>query len=287
MERRQRENVFYEIWRTISPLVLYYAVYCAAFLILATLCGEALSRLGAETQSGAASHADTLTELLGGLSMIVGVLPLIPALRRELAAARHERGGRRPTAREKLQSIVCSLVLAVSSGVGFNVLLALTGFVQISAAYQEIAGQQLGVAFGVGAILFGLLAPVAEEIVFRGLIFNRLRRYCGAATAVIVSGLLFGLYHGNLVQGVYGGCMGMLMAYVYLRLQSFFYPCLFHAAANLAVFALAQNAALHAQVFTVRGCAALLAVAVAAVLWLGRLQTGSASIGHKMSDNNQ
>ena len=260
----QTENIFYRIIRVLSPLVLYYIIYCAAYLLLVTVCDAVVSCLPETVQAAVALRAGTLAELLGGLAMFAGVLPLLPSLREELAAARHDFDSQRHAA----GSIVCTLVLAATSAVGLNALLALTGFVQISAVYQEVARQQYSVVFGVGAVLFGLFSPVAEEIVFRGLIFNRLRKYCGAAAAVIVSGVLFGVYHGNLVQGVYGGCMGMLMAYVYLRARSFFYPCLFHAAANLAVFALAQNAALHAELFTVPGCALLLAAAAACVLLL-------------------
>lgn len=303
MEQRQDKNIFYQIWQALSPLVIYYIVYCAAFLLLVTGCDAVVSLLPGAAQAYVAARAEMVTELLGGLAMLAGVLPLIPALRRELAETRNDfdrqrrvrqtrlsdrvaagqddaavqeygsdRSWKRAQTQQMISGIVCTLVLAVSSAIGLNVLLTLTGFVQSSEAYQDVARQQYSVAFGAGAVLFGLISPVAEEIVFRGLIFNRLRRFYGAAAAVIVSGLLFGVYHGNLVQGVYGGCMGMLMAYVYLRLCGFFYPCLFHAAANLAVFALAQNAALHAHVFTVRGCAALLTVAVIDVFLLEKMQ---------------
>ncbi|MDE7257779.1 MAG: CPBP family intramembrane metalloprotease, partial [Lachnospiraceae bacterium] len=73
------------------------------------------------------------------------------------------------------------------------------------------------------------------------------------------SGVLFGIYHCNPVQGLYGGCMGILMAYLYERMHSFAVPCLFHATANLIVYSIAQSAALHGMLFTVPGCAALLA----------------------------
>lgn len=274
MEQGRPENIFYRIVRVLSPLVVYYIIYCAAYLILVTVCDAVVSRLPATVQADIGAHAETLTELLGGLAMLAGVLPLIPSLRTELAAARHDFGGQRRVA----GSIVCVLVLAVTSAVGLNALLALTGFTETSDAYREVARQQYSVAFGVGAVLFGLFSPIAEEIVFRGLIFNRLRTYCGAAVAVIVSGVLFGVYHGNLVQGVYGGCMGMLMAWVYLRARSFFYPCLFHAAANLAVFALAQNVPLHARLFTVQGCAVLLAVAAAAALLLEKSRSAQEGV---------
>ena len=163
--------------------------------------------------------------------------------------------------------MVClTVILAAASSLGLNVLLGLTGLVESSAGYQDVAKQQYSVVFGAGMILFGLISPITEEIVFRGLIFNRMRRYFPHAAAVIVSGVLFGVYHGNLVQGVYGGCMGILMAYLYERMHSFFIPCLFHATANLMVYSIAQSVPLHGMIFTVQGCAVLLAVAVFCVV---------------------
>ena len=84
--------------------------------------------------------------------------------------------------------------------------------------------------------------------------------------AVIASGVLFGAYHGNLIQGVYGGCMGILMAYLYERTHAFYIPCLFHAAANCVVYVVAQNAILHERIFTYPGCMALLAVSLVMIL---------------------
>jgi len=50
--------------------------------------------------------------------------------------------------------------------------------------------------------------------------------------AVIISALMFGLYHGNLVQGIYAFIMGCLLALVYEWTGSFAAPVLFHMIAN-------------------------------------------------------
>ena len=50
--------------------------------------------------------------------------------------------------------------------------------------------------------------------------------------AVMISALLFGLYHGNLVQGIYAFIMGCLLALVYEWTGSFVAPVLFHMIAN-------------------------------------------------------
>lgn len=252
-----------KIWNILKPFIMYYVIYSAAFILILSLCQAVAQRLGSVYQSELVNNSETVTGLVSGLSMIIAVLPLIPMLRAELA----EHGG---SSQEKsrccsVPAVCLTVLLAVTASLGLNSLLAMTGLVKSSAAYQDVARQQYGVVFGAGMILFGLISPITEEIVFRGLIFNRMRRYCPHMTAVILSGVLFGFYHGNLVQGLYGGCMGILMAYLYERMHSFLIPCLFHATANLMVYTASQNGALQGKIFTIHGCVILLVGAAGCV----------------------
>ena len=59
----------------------------------------------------------------------------------------------------------------------------------------------------------GLLAPIAEEILFRGLILRNLLPY-GKKIAIFVSALLFGLFHGNIVQSPFAFAVGLVLGYV-------------------------------------------------------------------------
>lgn len=61
-----------------------------------------------------------------------------------------------------------------------------------------------------------ILGPIMEEIAFRKLLIDRLRIY-GDKTAILMSGLLFGLYHGNLYQFFYAAAIGCFFAYLYCR----------------------------------------------------------------------
>ena len=57
------------------------------------------------------------------------------------------------------------------------------------------------------------VGPFAEEILFRGLLLRSLQKY-GKQVAIFVSALLFGLFHGNIVQIPYAFLVGLLLAYV-------------------------------------------------------------------------
>lgn len=126
--------------------------------------------------------------------------------------------------------------LAFLSSFGLNLLFSLIGFTESSQAFSDTARAQFGVDFLIGLVLYGILSPVAEEAVFRGLIYNRMKRCFRFEIALIVSALLFGLYHGNLVQAVYGTILGLLIAYMYELHHSFAVPVLFHAIANVSIY---------------------------------------------------
>ena len=72
-----------------------------------------------------------------------------------------------------------------------------------------------------------------EELIFRGLLFKRLREVMPMVPAVIYSALFFGLYHGNLVQIIYGTICGLLLAYVYEKFGSLKAPVLMHMTMNI------------------------------------------------------
>ncbi len=259
------------------PFVVYYAVYMAAFFLLscglqmlAGISGNGVQADDAGTTAAAVrklleGHGETVTGIVNGISMLTGAAFLLPLLRAELQM-RKSSGQKELYGRFVVAVLSVTVALAAASSIGLNILLSLTGLVQNSAGYQRAAQNQYGVTFGVGLFLYTVISPLAEEIVFRGVLYNRLRRhFCGSGLpvsgAVVISGVMFGLYHGNLVQGIYGCCMGILITWLYERTHDFRIPCLFHGVANCVVYLTAQNAALQEKLFTVPWCVLLLVVA--------------------------
>lgn len=56
-------------------------------------------------------------------------------------------------------------------------------------------------------------APISEELLFRGYVLRSLRPY-GKRFAILGSALLFGLFHGNLLQGPYAFLVGLILGYL-------------------------------------------------------------------------
>ncbi len=81
-------------------------------------------------------------------------------------------------------------------------------------------------------IFMVILAPIVEELVFRKLIIDRTLIF-GDKTAIFISALAFGLFHGNLSQFVYAFTLGMIFAYVYIRTGNILVTIGLHMMMNL------------------------------------------------------
>lgn len=89
-----------------------------------------------------------------------------------------------------------------------------------------------------------ILAPVVEELLFRGVLFNRLNEKMSLILAMLISSLLFGLFHGlGVAQFVFGLCMCV----VYLKTRNIMVPIIIHIMNNL--FAVIFADILHVESF--------------------------------------
>ena len=81
-------------------------------------------------------------------------------------------------------------------------------------------------------ITVGILAPIFEELIFRKLLVDRLSRY-SSFMAIIVSGLFFGLYHGNFAQFFFATGIGFLFAFLYTKTGKIHLTIILHMIVNL------------------------------------------------------
>lgn len=128
------------------------------------------------------------------------------------------------------------VILGGCAALAVNILFSLIGFTGSSEVYEKVAEKQFALPIWAGIILYGIVSPIAEEIVFRGIVYNRMHRQYGKWIAIIGSALLFGLYHGNIVQTLYGFMLGVLIVVLYEKYGSFIVPVILHSAANIFVY---------------------------------------------------
>lgn len=83
----------------------------------------------------------------------------------------------------------------------------------------------------INIIVISLIGPAFEELFFRKLLIDRTIKY-GAKISILLSALMFGLFHGNLSQFFYAFLMGGFFAYVYIKTGKLKYPILLHMSVN-------------------------------------------------------
>lgn len=99
-----------------------------------------------------------------------------------------------------------------------------------NAVQEELLAGQLFVQIAA----MGFLVPVTEELIFRGLIYQRMRRILPFVRSVLLSSALFAVYHGNMIQMIFAFPMAVMICVLYEKWKLFRYPVLFHMGCNLA-----------------------------------------------------
>ncbi len=153
-------------------------------------------------------------------AMLIRRMPSLPAVQRKLGAGRFV-----------IIMIVCFAVMYAGNLVGTLLNLML----------QAIAGKEMSQPLfslitdsGIWANLMFvvILAPIAEELFFRKLLIPRLLPF-GEKPAVIVSGLIFGLIHGNFTQFFYAFGLGIAFGFIFVKTGKLAYTIILHMFINL------------------------------------------------------
>ena len=124
-----------------------------------------------------------------------------------------------------------------------NNLLGLARIAEHSAAYRQV--EQTFYTGRLALEIFALCAviPLVEELLYRGIVYGRLRRWLGAAPAMLLSALIFGLIHMNLAQFIYASLFGLILAFFVDRTGSILGAFAAHMAANLTSVLRAETGA--------------------------------------------
>lgn len=97
------------------------------------------------------------------------------------------------------------------AGIGIESIFNFFGYSTLKALNEAFDEQSVLVNFYVV-----LLGPIMEELLFRGVILKTFSKY-GKIIAIMASSILFGIFHGNIVQGIYAFSVGIILAYVALE----------------------------------------------------------------------
>ena len=170
----------------------------------------------------------TVQIVISAISMY-GVAFPVAALLMRLIPKQGRPGG------ETWSAMQLAACLVICIGIGFVGIL-LSQFVDVvfpsggDGVQPEDMMTGAGLLLNIAMVVFA--APVVEELLYRKMLIDRIAAY-GDGVSVVVSGLLFGLAHGNFSQFFYAFGLGALFAYVYIKTGHIGYTIGFHMFFNL------------------------------------------------------
>ena len=82
-------------------------------------------------------------------------------------------------------------------------------------------------------LYIAFFAPIFEEILFRGLILNEIKDNYNIPLAIILQGLMFGVFHGNMLQFLYASFLGIILGVIYIWTKSIYSCILCHMIFNI------------------------------------------------------
>lgn len=241
MDSKKRERVTIgRIWGLIYPMLLYLGVtFAVEFIFMIVVAVLGISRYGVTDRAqlydfimnATMSQALSMTLLAGLATAPILIFIYIRDNNKD------RRNG--TFVKYKLNNIL-KYLLIIPFGV-FNMLwanyfVALLQLVMPKFMLESYTDTQQiieGGGFLIQFLTAGIVAPIVEELIFRGLVYRRTKKMTGTIAAAILSAALFGVFHGNWVQAPYAFIIGIVAVFVYEKFKSIVAPIMLHMSANI------------------------------------------------------
>ena len=233
---------FRTVITVIGCFLLFFAVRLLAEIVLSSGFGilspilpagiKAFFYYGAEPNPNSAFYIGNIGTIISGLAYVLAALSILP-----FAILRIKKTSRDMYLLHPMNPAPIKIILGVIFVTAFTLATQIAAILTQAAAssqsYSEVASAQYSCQIAVGLVVYCLIAPLAEELLFRGIIFTSFRQYTPIFVAILASGVIFGIYHGNIVQGIYAFIFGCLMALGYEYYGVFWAAVIMHSLQNL------------------------------------------------------
>lgn len=226
--------------KAIAFLLLIVTIYLSATIIPGMIIGILVSIQHAEEIAASADPNVLITNAIGPYSIHIMIFAALSTL---FMIWLFFLGRKDPLLTYiKWRKISFTDALFIGSlGVFLNILfIALLNYAAFYLPIEELLSQydeliSLALDTNFFMILLGVVfvAPIFEEILIRGIIFNDFRKATPVWLALIIQAVIFGLLHMNIIQGSYAFFLGLILGLLYLKYKSIIAPILLHLTFNL------------------------------------------------------
>lgn len=244
--QKPRRKFLYFWGPFLLKLLIVYVVSC---IFIAVLMGQYFeATIGLDTQVIAEymavedNYYDVLNEVMNravpyttimeGLAALITIPILLFMFYRD--RIREKMNGIVEAKKAPIWTYIAIILMSAALCMGINNLFFISNLASLSSAYEETMEALYSPSLGIQIVCLGILIPVCEEMVFRGLMYKRLREYSGFVGAMLYSAIVFSFMHINVVQAIYAFAMAAVFAFVYEKYGSVKAPIIAHISANVA-----------------------------------------------------
>ena len=130
----------------------------------------------------------------------------------------------------KKNNLIIYIMLGICFSLSYNLLLCgLNKITYFTNLYDSVNKNVL-----VTLLTAGILGPILEELIFRGIVYEKLKTFNKKTTSMYITGMLFGLFHGNIIQFVYAFSLNFVLVKSYEKENTLLAPILIHICVNSA-----------------------------------------------------
>lgn len=208
----------FKLWQILYPIGIYYVASSLSYFCLQLMMG-----------------ADTKSYMLRQMLASAATIPFVYSFYKQDRAVEKVVYGEKEkqSALQLIKEVLLTICATAALGIAVNNIIAMTPLITASEGFQEA-----NTAFFAGDVIYELLGsclviPLAEELLFRGVVYKRLRMLFPLKTAILLSAFLFGILHVNLVQFLYAAILGTLLAFLMEKTGKLIYAVIGHIAANV------------------------------------------------------
>lgn len=220
-----------KIWRVIWPLAVFLGINLAVQSMNSWYSvGQNIFDSGGQVSVGTQIMNDlTVQNMFYTMNITIPVMIVLMKKDEDakgfLSFVQHSR-------RISYKGFILLIPLGICMCLGITKLVTIFPLDNIIGSYEEVIDSYKQSSIGFRALVLCILVPIAEELVYRGMFYKRLKEYFETTIAAYIAAIVFGVAHMNLVQGLYAFLCALILIYVYEKYKTILAPILLHIVVN-------------------------------------------------------
>lgn len=212
---QQKRGLAWKIWDIVYPVAMYYVAITMGIII-------------AQFIFGSSNESYMLCKIIGSLA----ALPIVCTDYKNDLMLQGRYGEKPQFSKAKLWNMLAVIGITICISISLNNIISMSPLVEISDEYQNANDAFYGSTIWLELLGSALITPLLEEVLHRGVVYGRLRKYMGTWPAIVLSALIFAALHFNIVQFIYAFLLGIVFA-LFMEKTGRLYPAIIaHMVAN-------------------------------------------------------